>query len=35
MGLFINNSDPVTEQQLVDYINTGTIYSTNFTGLKL
>lgn len=34
MGLFINNSDPVTQQQLVDYINTGTIYSTNFTGLK-
>lgn len=34
MGLFINNGTPVTEQQFIDYINTGTIYSTNFTGLK-
>lgn len=34
MGLFINNSTPVTEQQFIDYINTGTVYSTNFTGLK-
>ena len=34
MGLFINNNTPVTEQQLIDYINTGTVYSTNFTGLK-
>ncbi|CAD7757424.1 Portal protein [Enterococcus phage Aramis] len=34
MGLFINNGDPVTEQQVIDYINTGTVYTTNFTGLK-
>lgn len=34
MGLFINKDTPVTEQQLIDYINTGTVYSTNFTGLK-
>lgn len=34
MGLFINNGDPVTEQQFIDYINTGTVYTTNFTGLK-
>lgn len=34
MGLFINNGTPVTEQQFIDYINTGTVYSTNFTGLK-
>lgn len=34
MGLFINTNTPVTEQQLIDYINTGTVYSTNFTGLK-
>ena len=34
MGLFINNDTPVTEQQFIDYINTGTVYSTNFTGLK-
>lgn len=34
MGLFINNGNPVTEQQLIDYINTGTAYTTNFTGLK-
>lgn len=34
MGLFINSDTPVTEQQVIDYINTGTIYSTNFTGLK-
>lgn len=34
MGLFINNGNPVTEQQFIDYINTGTVYTTNFTGLK-
>lgn len=34
MGLFINKDTPVTEQQFIDYINTGTVYSTNFTGLK-
>lgn len=34
MGLFINNGNPVTEQQFIDYINTGTAYTTNFTGLK-
>lgn len=34
MGLFINNGNPVTEQQVIDYINTGTVYTTNFTGLK-
>lgn len=34
MGLFINNGNPVTEQQIIDYINTGTVYTTNFTGLK-
>lgn len=34
MGLFINNGNPVTEQQMIDYINTGTVYTTNFTGLK-
>ena len=34
MGLFINSDTPVTEQQVIDYINTGTVYSTNFTGLK-
>ena len=34
MGLFINSDTPVTEQQFIDYINTGTVYSTNFTGLK-
>lgn len=34
MGLFINNGNPVTEQQFIDYINTGTVYNTNFTGLK-
>lgn len=34
MGLFINNGDQVTEQQIIDYINTGTVYTTNFTGLK-
>lgn len=34
MGLFITKDTPVTEQQLIDYINTGTVYSTNFTGLK-
>ena len=34
MGLFINNGNPVTEQEFIDYINTGTVYSTNFTGLK-
>lgn len=34
MGLFINKDTPVTEQQLIDYINTGTVYTTNFTGLK-
>lgn len=34
MGLFINKDTPVTEQQLIDYITTGTVYSTNFTGLK-
>ena len=34
MGLFINTNTPVTEQQFIDYINTGTVYSTNFTGLK-
>ena len=34
MGLFINKDTQVTEQQLIDYINTGTVYSTNFTGLK-
>ena len=34
MGLFINKDTPVTEQQFIDYINTGTVYTTNFTGLK-
>lgn len=34
MGLFINNGNPVTEKQIIDYINTGTAYTTNFTGLK-
>ena len=34
MGLFINNGNPLTEQQFIDYINTGTVYTTNFTGLK-
>lgn len=34
MGLFINNGNPVAEQQFIDYINTGTVYTTNFTGLK-
>lgn len=34
MGLFINNGNPVTERQMIDYINTGTVYTTNFTGLK-
>lgn len=34
MGLFINNGSPVTERQIIDYINTGTAYTTNFTGLK-
>lgn len=34
MGLFINKDTPVTEKQFIDYINTGTVYSTNFTGLK-
>lgn len=34
MGLFINNGNPVTEQQIIDIINTGTAYTTNFTGLK-
>ena len=34
MGLFINSDTPVTEQQFIDYINTVTVYSTNFTGLK-
>lgn len=34
MGLFINNGNPVTEQQFIDYINTGTVYTTNFTGLR-
>lgn len=34
MGLFINNGNPVTEQQVIDYINTGTAYTTNFKGLK-
>ncbi len=26
---YINNGDPVTEQQVIDYINTGTVYTTN------
>lgn len=34
MGLFINNGNSVTEQQFIDYINTGTVYTTNFTGLR-
>lgn len=34
MGLFINNGNPVTEKQIIDIINTGTAYTTNFTGLK-
>ncbi|UUW40458.1 portal (connector) protein [Enterococcus phage vB_Efm_LG62] len=34
MGLFINNGNAVTEKQIIDYINTGTAYTTNFTGLK-
>lgn len=34
MGLFINNGNLVTEKQIIDYINTGTVYTTNFTGLK-
>lgn len=34
MGLFINEGRTVNEQQFIEYINSGTVYGTNFMGMK-
>lgn len=34
MGLFINEGRTVKEQQFIEYINGGTIYGTDFMGMK-
>ena len=34
MGLFINEGRTVNEQQFIEYINGGTIYGTDFMGMK-
>lgn len=34
MGLFINEGRTVNEQQFIEYINSGTVYGTDFMGMK-